>query len=167
MWRLRREVAEEGRGWWESWGWLGGGVCTQGLVNGYTMCRETRSSTLQQTALSSQRERQSGRGGIEGERGRKGLLFSHFVYRLSLASTQTCEDQGIKHTDWSAPHSVPSCRHARTLNVSKQTKTRAEIRKWERHTFTPTSTRTAWLSESTKSQASIQFIRGLLAAVLV
>ena len=49
------------RGWLESWGWVGGGVCTQGLVNGYTMCRGTRSSTLQQTALSSQRERQSGR----------------------------------------------------------------------------------------------------------
>lgn len=32
------------------------GGCIQGLVNGYTMCRETRSGTLQQTALSSRGE---------------------------------------------------------------------------------------------------------------
>lgn len=71
--------------------------CTQGLVNGYTMCRETRSSILQQTALSSQREETKWEGERERER-KGGLLFSHFVYQLSLASTQTWEDHSIKHT---------------------------------------------------------------------
>lgn len=53
---MRRRGLEVGVEWLAA-----GGVCTHSLVNGYTMCRETRSSTLQQTALSSQGPRQSGR----------------------------------------------------------------------------------------------------------
>lgn len=87
----RGEEDEEGEG--IVWGG-GGGGWAQGLVNGYTMCRETRSSTLQQTALSSQRERQSGRAREREAEREGGFIFLPFC--LSVISGEHTDTRGPK-----------------------------------------------------------------------
>lgn len=66
----------------------------QGLVNGYTMCRETRSSTLQQTALSSQRERQSGRAREREREAEREGGFIFLPFCLSVISGEHTDTRG-------------------------------------------------------------------------
>lgn len=126
------------------------GPAAQGLVNGDTMCQHTPADSAVTVEGETKWE---GKGEKSCKVG--GLLSSHFVYRLPVARTQT--------------HELVAT-HTHTLNTGIALAHRhTETRAWKgaRHTFTPTSTRTAWLSESSKSQASIQFIREPLAAALV
>lgn len=141
----RGEEDEEGEGivW-------GGGVGGHRALLMGTQCAE------RQEAAHSSRQRCHHRGrdkvgGRERERGREGgrFYFSPILF--------------IGYQWWAH-------RHTRTKGTRTDWHTcmvYVEARKWARHTFTPTSTRVAWLSESSKSQASIQFIREPLAAVLV
>lgn len=101
----------------ESWG---GGDCTQGLVNGYTMCRETRSSTLQQTALSSQRERQSGR-----VREREGERVIILPLCLSVIIGEHTDARGPKRWTYTQAHAGTD-RHTHHAHACTQTKTHVE-----------------------------------------
>lgn len=76
----------------ESWG---GGIAHRALLMG-TQCAERQEAAHSSRQHCHHRGRDKV-GGWERERER-GLLFSHFVYRLSLASTQTREDQSAEHT---------------------------------------------------------------------
>ncbi len=68
---------------------------TRGVVDGYTMCRQTRSSTLRQTAPSSWRESQSGRAREkEGKRWRVIIL----PYCLSvITGMHTSDTPRLRH----------------------------------------------------------------------
>lgn len=169
MWRLRGEEDEE-----EGIGELGGGFAHRALLMG-TQCAERQEAAHSSRQHCHHRGRDKvGGWEREGERGYYSpTLFigyhwgAHRHARTKALNIRTSTRRHWAthtHTHIDRTHAcTQTCRYSGT-QADKDARRNKEMSKTHIHAQ---SRRAAWLSESYKSQASIQFIRELLAAVLV